>query len=379
MKKIISVVVLLVTIVSISCSTRGTQEKGNEKQGNATSKLSGDTLEYLNTPPNAEYILVLSHVGNIDNYNHLAAMVLKSSIENKSNGRIGIKIYPNAQLAGSGREEANALINGTIDIAKVTGELAPFWAPTAAFEIPYIISDDRVAESVYSDPELVEKARQDILSVQPSLRLMAIASSGGWRSFATTKKQIKQPSDVKGLKIRTVASKVQQDLVTSFGGAATAMPYAEIYTSLSTGVVDGVKLSIVDIVTAKLHESLRYYILDNHSYLVGFWFINEQTFKEIPEDLRPVVADGFEDLRAWLSAYPKYASIAAYDAFRAEGGEIYTPTASEFEAFKIASKPTREKLISESDASVREWAEYLEEKSSYHQNRIDERRLNETK
>ena len=201
--------------------------------------------------------------------------------------------------------------------------VSPFFARTAAFEIPYIIPDDRVAEAVYSDTELIEKARTDILSVQPSLRLMAIAASGGWRSFAATKKQIKQPSDLKGLKVRTVASKVQQDLVTSFGAAA--MPYAEIYTSLSTCVVDGLKLSIVDIVAAKLDESLRYYILDNHSYLVGFWFINEQSFKEIPEDLRFVVTDGFEDLRIWLSAYPKYASIAAYDAFRAEGGEIIHP------------------------------------------------------
>ncbi len=371
---IFSMILLIALLLLSSCSTRGT----SSRQSSGNLQAADNSLAYQEVPSNAEYVLTLSHDHNTEGYNHLAAMVLKTAIENKSNGRIGIKIYPNGQLAGGGREEANALINGTIDIAKITGDLSAFWAPYGAFEIPYIFPDDRIAEALFSDIDLVEKARKDIFAVQPNLRLMAIASSGGWKSFATTKKQIKTPADVRNLKIRTVPSKVQQGLVTTFGGAPTAMPYAEIYTSLSTGVVDGVKLSMVDIVTAKLHESLRYYVIDNHSYLVGFWFINNNSFEKLPGDLKVVVADSFEDLRGWLASYPKYASIAAYNAFRAQGGEIYTPSAAEVEEFVKASQPVRDALISESSSDVGEWVQYIDRKVAEYERSVGQKRKNET-
>ncbi|MGL4676991.1 MAG: TRAP transporter substrate-binding protein DctP [Brevinema sp.] len=356
MKKILA---FLMIFVLTSCATNGTGISG-----------ISNSLAYLEVPKNAEYILTTSHDHNTEGYNHLASLVFKATVENKSNGRIGVKIYPNGQLAASGKEGVTGLINGTLDIFKVTGDLPTFWAPAAIFDIPYIFPDDRVAESVYGDAEFINLMRQDILKVQPKLKLMMVAASGGWRNFATTKKQIKTPSDMKGLKMRTLPSIVQQELVTSLGGAPTSMPYDEVYTSLSTGVVDGVNLSIVDIINAKLNESLKYYILDNHSYLIAFWFINTDKIESMPKELQAIVVDAFEDMRVWLNAYPKLAQVSAFETFRNSGGTIYTPTTEELNQFKEATKNIRNNLLTQ-NPQIKPFLDTLDKKVAYYEEEID--------
>ena len=365
MKKISIVCLFLL----VSCGTTVNKNKS------ATS--TSNSLGYLEVPENAEFILTTSHDHNTDGYNHLASLVFKAAVENKSNGRIGVKIYPNGQLAASGKEGVTGLINGTLDIFKVTGDLSTFWAPASIFDLPYIFPDDRMAEAIYGDDEFVNAMRRDILKIQPKLKLMMIASSGGWRNFATTKKQVTTPADIKGLKIRTVPAKVQQNLVTALGGSPTAMPYAEVYTSLSTGVVDGANLSIVDIVNAKLHESLKYYVLDNHSYLAAFWFVNTDKLDSMPEDLRKIVVDSFEDMRVWLNAYPKLAQVSAFEEFRGKGGTIYTPSKEELAMFRDATKDVRSSLIAEYGAEIEPWLKMLDEKIAYHQQLIDKTRKQE--
>ncbi|MGL5253566.1 MAG: TRAP transporter substrate-binding protein DctP [Brevinema sp.] len=358
MKKIIFTA-MLVTLASCGGAPKA--------QGNAPAGAKKGSLSYQDVPANAEFVLTTSHDHNTEGYNHLASLVFKAAVENKSNGRIGIKIYPNGQLAASGKEGVTGLVNGTLDIFKVTGDLAAYWAPAAVFDLPYVFSGDRVAEAVYGDYAFVDEIRKDILKKQPKLHLMMIASSGGWRSFATTKKEVHTPSDLKGLKIRTVPAKVQQDLVSSMGAVPTAMPYAEIYTSLSTGVVDGANLSMVDIVNAKLHESLHYYVLDNHSYLAAFWFINSDKLASMPEDLQKIVVDSFEDMRTWLNSFPKLAQVAAYEEFRAKGGKIYTPSAEELKLFKEATAGLKDTLIAQSGEEVRPWIAKLEQYVARHE------------
>ena len=63
---------------------------------------------------------------------------------------------------------------------------------------------------------------------------MAISNTGGWRNIANTKKQIRSPNDVNGLKIRTIKADVQIELVKAIGGNPTPISWPEVYTSLAT-------------------------------------------------------------------------------------------------------------------------------------------------
>lgn len=80
------------------------------------------------------------------------------------------------------------------------------------------------------------------------------------------------------------------------------------------------------IVNSKLNESLRYIVLNNHAYLSAFWFINNKKLNSMPEDLRVIVLDIFEDMRNYLSSYTKYKQIRVYNEFKSKSGVIYNPS-----------------------------------------------------
>ena len=171
------------------------------------------------------------------------------------------------------------------------------------------------------------------------MRLMTIGNTGGWRNFATVSKQIKSPADVKGMKIRTINSPIQMELVKNMGGSPTPIGWSEVYTSLATGVIEGTKNGITDIMSAKLNEHIKYITLDGHGYMGSMWWMNQDAFAELPDDLKQVVDDGFDALRWTTIVMPKRRQIEAYEAFKKGGGTVYTPSEQEKAEFVKAAEP----------------------------------------
>ena len=172
------------------------------------------------------------------------------------------------------------------------------------------------------------------------IRLMTIGNTGGWRNFANTKRQIANPSDMKGLKIRTVVADLPQELVRALGASPTPIPWPELFTSFQTGVVEGSKNGITDIMNMKFPDAgLKYVTLDGHAYMGALWWMNNAKYQSMPEDLRKVITDGFYALQQATFASPKRKSIKAYEDFVAGGGNLYVPTPDQKAAFKEAASP----------------------------------------
>jgi TRAP-type C4-dicarboxylate transport system substrate-binding protein len=169
---------------------------------------------------------------------------------------------------------------------------------------------------------------------------MTIGNTGGWRNFANTQRRVAQPSDLEGLKIRTVVADLPQELVKVLGAAPTPISWPELFTSLQTGVVDGSKNGITDIMGMKFPDAgLQYLTLDGHAYMGAIWVMNNAKFMDMPEDMRRVVVDGFAALQQATFASPKRKSIQAYEDFVAGGGDLYVPTPEEKAAFRDAAAP----------------------------------------
>ncbi|MEM6374505.1 MAG: C4-dicarboxylate ABC transporter substrate-binding protein, partial [Pseudomonadota bacterium] len=84
---------------------------------------------------------------------------------------------------------------------------------------------------------------------------------------------------------------------------------------------------------------LQYVTLDGHAYMGALWWMSNQNFMAMPEDMRRVVVDGFYALQQATFASPKRKSIAAYEEFVAGGGDLYVPTPAQKAAFAEASTP----------------------------------------
>jgi len=165
-------------------------------------------------------------------------------------------------------------------------------------------------------------------------------NTGGWRNFANTQRRIQNPSDMDGLKIRTVVADLPQELVKALGASPTPIPWPELFTSFQTGVVEGSKNGITDIMNMKFPDAgLKYVTLDGHAYMGALWFMNNERFMSMSPEMRTVIVDGFYQLQQATFASPKRKSIQAYSDFVSEGGDLYVPTPGEKSAFKDAASP----------------------------------------
>ncbi|MEP2028515.1 MAG: TRAP transporter substrate-binding protein DctP [Paracoccaceae bacterium] len=276
---------------------------------------------------------------NDEDYDGL--VVFKNYVEAASNGAIEVELFIGTQLCANGAECLQGIADGTIDVyISTSGGAAGIFPYVQVLDLPYLMADDRIAEHVLSG-EFTRTMRDMALeSSGDKIRLMTVGNTGGWRNFANTKRRVQSPADMDGLKIRTVVADLPQELVKSLGASPTPIPWPELFTSFQTGVVEGSKNGITDIMGMKFPDAgLQYVTLDGHAYMGALWWMSNDTFMSMPEDLRRVVVDGFYQLQQATFASPKRKSIQAYEEFVAGGGDLYVPSPDEKAAFKEAAAP----------------------------------------
>lgn len=278
---------------------------------------------------------------NDEDYDGL--VVFKNYVESASNGAISVELFIGTQLCSNGTECLQGIADGTIDVViQTSGGTAGLFPFVQVLDLPYLMADDRVAEAVLSNGSQFVTTMQDMVAEKSggAIRLMTIGNTGGWRNFANTKRRVQNPGDMDGLKIRTVVADLPQELVRALGASPTPIPWPELFTSFQTGVVEGSKNGITDIMNMKFPDAgLKYVTLDGHAYMGALWFMNNDKFMSMPAEMRTVIVDGFYQLQQATFASPKRKSIQAYSDFVAGGGDLYVPTPAEKAAFKEAASP----------------------------------------
>lgn len=290
----------------------------------------------------ADHTIRIGFLGAAKGEDYDGALVLKDYIESRTNGRIAVEIFPSGQFCGNERECIEATQSGILDVhMTTTGGLGRLYGPVQVLDLPYAFDNDVIAECVFDGP-LVADLRRVILDESLGMRLMVISNTGGWRSIATASKLVRDPADLEGLKIRTIPSAIQQQLVRELGGNPTPIAWPEVYSALATGVVEGTKNSIQDIVSTKLHETLKFITLDGHAYMTAFWWYSEEAWQKLPLETQRIVFEGFQHLKTVTRAVPMRSQIADYEAFREAGGTIYVPTTEEKAKFRDAASGMRQ-------------------------------------
>ncbi len=240
-----------------------------------------------------EVTIRIAFLASKDDEDYIGASAFERSVEQASGGRIGVEIFPSGQFCGSERECIEALQGGILEVNQTTfGGLAALFAPAQVLDLPYAFASDAIAECVMDGPLLGDMG-DAILGQGLGLRLMAVGNTGGWRSLVTTERHIGAPDDMRGLRIRTLPSALEQEMVRELGANPTPIPWSEVYYALSAGLLDGTKNSVQDVVGMKLHEHLRYLLADRHAYMGNMWWYSERQWQALPDDLKPLVAEGF--------------------------------------------------------------------------------------
>ena len=228
-------------------------------------------------------IIKLAHVLNVDHPVHKSMVFLAGRIGEKSAGRMRLDIYPGGQL-GQERDLIELLQIGSLAMTKVSSApLESFVPEMKIFGIPYLFRDEAHRWNVLSGPI----GRRLLLAGQDfHLRGIGYYDAGS-RSFYTKDKPIRNPDDLRGLKIRVMKSITSVQMVQSLGGSATPISWGELYTALQQGVVDGAENNPPSFYTSRHYEVCKFYSLDEHTSPPDILLISTVVWQSLaPEEKR---------------------------------------------------------------------------------------------
>lgn len=227
----------------------------------------------------AQTVFKIGWTNTIDSHYGVGVTTFGDEIFKRTNGRYKLQYFPSGALGGE-REMLEAVQLGTQDmIITSTGPVGNFVPETRIVDIPYLFRDYDHARKV-----LDGSIGQEILTKFPAKGLVAISwMENGFRHITNSKRPVKSPDDVKGLKIRTMENKVHMEAFKAMGALPTPMNMNEVFTALQTGTVDGQENPIPVILANKLYTVQKYLTLDSHVYSPAILIINKGLWDKISD------------------------------------------------------------------------------------------------
>lgn len=236
-------------------------------------------------------VLTLAHGLSESHTVHIAMMEFAQKVEERTNGRIQVKIFPNGQL-GSETENMEQLMAGVIAMTKVSAPgLATYNEAYHTFGLPYLFDD---TEDFYHKMDS-QQMRDFFLSTADDGFVTLTYYTSGARSFYTKDRAIRTPEDLHGLKIRVQDMQSQTDMLEALGGIPVAMSYGDVYTSLQTGIIDGTENNETTLTTGKHGEICKVFSKDEHAMIPDVMVMSAQIWNNIsPEDQQIILEAAYE-------------------------------------------------------------------------------------
>jgi len=179
----------------------------------------------------------LSVVGNRPIPFAEGAFIWAELVTQRSGGRINVKVYPGSQLVGGDQtRELLAMRQGVIDFAVLsTINISPQVREASLFQLPFLMPDHRAFDAVIRG-----EPGRDIFAVMEKREVVPLAwGENGFREISNSRRAIRTPADLRGMKIRFAAGNIFKDIFEGLGANPVQMSFADLQPALSTGAVDG--------------------------------------------------------------------------------------------------------------------------------------------
>jgi TRAP-type transport system periplasmic protein len=238
----------------------------------------------LAVPVSAEYkaTMKLATATAPDHPYNVGAQKFIDLIQERTSGRIQIKLYPALQLGKGEREMLEGVQQGAIDLLVTsTGPLGGFSPSINILDFPFLFRDFDHVDLVLDGP-IGSKLLQDFEKV--NVKGLAFWENG-FRHLTNSKGPVKTVEDGKGLKIRTMENKVHLSAWNSAGFNPTPMAWGEVFTAMQQGVIDGQENPIAVYYATKLWDAKQKYLsLSAHVYSPAPILMSKKIFDTMPKE-----------------------------------------------------------------------------------------------
>lgn len=245
-----------------------------------------------------DYTFRLAHVTSDKEPLQNAMEEFVKNVQERTDGRVAIQIFANAQLGSNPEVFEQVRAGAPIITISDPGYLSDFVADFGVLGGPYLMEDPRDFQKIV-DSDLYA-GMKDRLRSESGLELLSLNWLFGSRHMLSDK-PISSPDDTAGMTFRTPPNIMWVETFNAMGARPTQVAWGEVYSALSSGVVDGAEAPLPSIYGAKLHETKKVISLTGHFKGFTGLMMNADQFANLPEDIRTIMLEEADKTGAFMT------------------------------------------------------------------------------
>lgn len=298
--------------------------------------------------PTPEITLRFSHVVAEETPKGLAASHFKGLVEQRSGGRIGVQVFPNAELYGD-HDEIQALQLGAVDlVAPSLSKFGRIGLPEfELFDLPFLFDDLAAVRRISLGP-LGKKLLQGL----PRQGLVGLGFFDNGFKQMSANRPLLEPGDFVGLRMRVQASRVIAAQMRALGARPVTLAFSETRRALANGVVDGTENPVSNFWTQAMHEVQSDLSLTNHGYLGYAVVTNQRFWQHLTVNDRALINQALSESLTFANQIADTQNDQALQALRQTGTtRIHTLTTGQRQRMRQAVQLVQQQLANRIGAS----------------------------
>ncbi|MFI2819200.1 TRAP transporter substrate-binding protein DctP [Vreelandella piezotolerans] len=281
---------------------------------------------------------------------HVFAENLKTLVEEKTDGDIQLRLFPNSTLGEEQERMEQTMSSPMLNIASFAG-VSPIADEIFVSAIPFLFDDFEAARTFFDEGRYWKEV-ENVVKERAGIEMLAVVEEGGFLAFTNDEKPISHPDDFEGLRFRAMDPS-QVALYESFGASGTPIPWTEVYMALRTGVADGQMNPPMYIILGSLYEVQDYLTLANIQYSNQFLVGNSQMMESWEEETRNAFMEAVIEANQQAREHNESQVEARIAYLEEQGMEVIRPSEEDLTAFRDIGQPAYLEWLKERDIEQR--------------------------
>jgi len=272
------------------------------------------------SPAEAEQMTTrLSGIQPINHPSTYTEQYFAETVETLTGGSVKVETFSNAQL-GDAVANVQSIRNGTIGFTTVSASNLNQVVPQMdMFTLPFLFRNEAHFWWFLSTPQAAEFVKP---LEEKGIKVLGYIDSGARNFFGD--KPIRTPADLKGEKVRVMASPVAVRMIEVMGGTGTPVAWSELYTALQTGVVDSAENNNPSIMTKKFYEVSKYYTIDEHARIPDMLVMSMKLYNRLDDKQKAAVVQAGQLAQAYMRGAWKVSDEQSFAELKSKFKEIVT-------------------------------------------------------
>jgi len=275
-----------------------------------------------------------------------AVKFFAEELSKRSGGKLKMKGFGDASL-GNDIQMQQTLIGGAQEMmVGSTATLVGIVKDFAVYDLPFLFNNEREADAVLDGP-----FGQKLMAKLEERGLVGLVYwENGFRNLTNSKRPVTKAEDLAGIKLRVMQNPVYIDMFNRFGANAVPLAFAELFTALETGTVDGQENPVTTIQSSKFYEVQKYLTISKHVYSPWIVLASKRWFDSLSNDERRIIREAAVASRDFERKDSRELSVQSVGFLKEKGMQINELSDAELNRMRELVKPAFDKYAAEGGA-----------------------------